>query len=201
MDELVKSWIESYLKEQARVAQALPSEEIAKWIGLLKSARDANKQIFACGNGGSASNCSHFTVDLGKGGPGSVPSHPQPKDDGKNRFRVLSLTDNVAWLTAISNDASYEDVFVEQLRNYGKAGDVLISVSVSGNSANVVKAVEWANSAGLTTLCLVGNKEGSKLSNIGRHVIAVDSSHYGQVEDAQMHVLHLLCYAFIEERA
>lgn len=200
-DEVVKSWIESYLKEQARVAQALPSTEIAQWIGLLKSARDNDKQIFACGNGGSSSNCSHFAVDLGKGGSGSTPSHPKARNDGKNRFRVLSLTDNVAWLTAIANDSSYDDVFVEQLRNYGKAGDILIGVSVSGNSPNVVKAVEWANSAGLTTLCLVGNKKGNKLSELGKRVIAVDSGHYGQVEDAQMHVLHLLCYAFIEERA
>jgi D-sedoheptulose 7-phosphate isomerase len=190
----VKSWIESYLKEQVRVAQGLPTAEIAEWIQLLKSSRDQDKQIFVCGNGGSGSNSSHFAVDLGKGGP-------TPKNDGKKRFRVLSLNDNMAWLTAISNDSAYEDVFVEQLRNYGKSGDILIGVSVSGNSPNVVKAVEWANSAGLTTLCLTGNKKSNKLSKMAKRVIAVDSDHYGHAEDAHMHILHLLCYAFIEDKA
>ena len=119
-------------------------------------------------------------------------------DANAKRFRVLSLNDNVPWITALSNDLKYEDIFVEQLKNYGRSEDILIGVSVSGNSPNVVKAVEWANGAGMTTLGLVGNRKGNQLAKLSKRVIAVDSDHYGRVEDCQMHVLHLLCYAFIE---
>ena len=103
-------------------------------------------------------------------------------------------------MTALGNDCSYEDIFVEQLKNYAQKDDLLIAVSVSGNSPNVVKAVEWANGIGMTTLGLVGNRSGNQIVKSATRVITVDSSHYGQVEDAQMHVLHLLCYAFIEQR-
>lgn len=196
----MKSWIESYLKDQARVALALPSAEIERWIKLLRDARERGSQVFACGNGGSAANCSHFAVDLGKGASGIVPGHPNA-DEKVKRFRVLSLNDNIPWITALANDCGYEDVFVEQLRNYAKKDDVLIGVSVSGNSPNVVKAMEWARHGGLTTLALVGNKAGNQMSLLAKHVITVDSAHYGRVEDTQMHVLHMLCYAFIEDVA
>lgn len=199
----MRAWIEDYLKEQTRVTQALPAAEIAAWIGLLKTACARGTQVFICGNGGSASNCSHFAVDLGKGASlrmvGSIPKGTDLPADG--RFRVLSLTDNVAWMTALGNDLGYDDIFVEQLKNYGKAGDLLIGVSVSGNSPNVVKAIEWANGAGLTTLALIGNRKDSQMSRLAKRTIAVDSNHYGKAEDAQMMVLHLLCYAFIEGKA
>ncbi len=199
----MKSWIEQYLKEQTRAAAALPVSEIEAWVDLLRSARESGNQIFSCGNGGSAANCSHFAVDLGKGASGSVAgtSNAQRPTSNIERFRVLSLNDNVPWITALSNDLKYEDIFVEQLKNYGQSGDILIGVSVSGNSPNVVKAVEWANGAGMTTLGLVGNRKGNRLSRLAKRVIAVDSDHYGRVEDWQMHVLHLLCYAFIVGQA
>ncbi len=196
----MKSWVEEYLKEQTRVTQSLPVAEIAKWIDLLSRAREEGSQIFACGNGGSAANCSHFSVDLGKGASGIVAGRIDKSKEGTKRFRVLSLNDNVPWMTALGNDCGYEDIYVEQLKNYGKKGDLLIGVSVSGNSPNVVQALEWANSAGMITLALVGNRPGNRMAALARHVISVDSGHYGRVEDAQMHVLHLLCYAFIEKR-
>ena len=105
-----------------------------------------DRQIFVFGNGGSAANASHFVTDLGKGASDKV---------GK-RFRVLSLTDNVSWMTALGNDYSYEDVFVGQLQNYGKPGDIALSISVSGNSPNCVKALDWAKKNGLRTVALVG---------------------------------------------
>ena len=94
--------------------------------------------MFLCGNGGSAALASHLAVDLGKGC-----SRNRPK-----RFRVLSLNDNMPWLTALANDVSYEDVFVEQLRNFAQPGDVLLAISSSGNSKNILKAVEYANQTG-----------------------------------------------------
>ncbi len=200
--ELMKSWIQQYLKEQARLAMALPADEIAAWIDLLRQARASGGQVFVCGNGGSAGNASHFAVDLGKGASGLGAGTSSGKADAHApRFRVLSLNDNVPWLTALGNDIGYDHIFVEQLKNYGRKGDLLIGVSVSGNSPNVVKAVEWANGAGLMTLGLVGNRAGNRLASLARRAITVDGGHYGQVEDAQMHVLHLLCYAFIEGKA
>lgn len=199
----MQDWIRDYLKEQVRLAQALPVEEIAAWIGLLREARQAGNQVFSCGNGGSAANSSHFAVDLGKGASGILPPGMTTGAAARTarRFRVLSLNDNVSWMTALGNDTSYDDIFVEQLKNYGQRGDLLIAISVSGNSPNVVKAAEWAREAGLTTLGLVGNRAGNRLAQIATRHIAVDSGHYGRVEDAQMHILHLLCYAFIEGQA
>ncbi len=199
----MKDWIQNYLREQTEAALALPVAEIMAWIDLLREAREKERQIFACGNGGSAANCSHFAVDLGKGASGMGTGKKAP-DQGKThvkRFRVISLTDNVPWMTALGNDFSYDDIFVEPLRNYGRAGDLLIGVSVSGNSPNVIRAVEWANSAGLTTLGLVGNRAGNQLAKLAKRVITVPSGHFGRAEDAQMHVLHMLCYAFIEGKA
>jgi D-sedoheptulose 7-phosphate isomerase len=126
-------------------------------------------------------------TDLGKGSSDKL---------GK-RFKVLSLNDNVSWMTAIGNDYAYEDIFVRQLENYGNQGDVLIAVSVSGNSPNVVKALEWAKAAGLTTIALAGGKRGPAVA-VADHAIVVEETHYGRVEDVQMNVLHMLCYVFME---
>lgn len=196
----MKNWIAEYLKDQGRVTSALPVGEIAAWVELLSVARKEGRGVFVCGNGGSAANASHFAVDLGKGasGLGAGPAKASSGVDGPPRFRVLSLNDNVPWMTALSNDVGYEDVFSEQLRNYAKAGDLFIGVSVSGNSPNIVKALDWANAAGLTTLALVGGKADNRMARTAKRVIRVETAHYGRAEDAQMHVLHLLCYAFIE---
>src|SRR4029078_7982491 len=102
--------------------------------------------------GGSAMNSSHFATDLGKGASDKV---------GK-RFRVLALNDNVSWMTALANDYSYEEVFVGQLQNYGKPGDIALGISVSGNSPNCVKALQWAKKNGLRTGATGGAKRGSR---------------------------------------
>lgn len=199
----MKNWISEYLKDQTRATSALPVEEIAAWIELLRVARKEGRGIFVCGNGGSAANASHFAVDLGKGASGLGAGAAKAADapGGPPRFRVFSLNDNVPWLTALANDVGYEDVFSEQLKNYARPGDLLLGVSVSGNSPNLVKAFEWAKAAGLITLALVGGKPESRMARLAQRVIRVEATHYGRAEDAQMHVLHLLCYAFIEGKA
>jgi len=146
-----------------------------------------DRQSFVFGNGGSAANASHFATDLGKSASDKV---------GKP-FRVLSLNDNVSWLTALGNDYAYEDVFVRQLHNYAKPGDIAMSISVSGNSPNCVKALAWAKTNGLQTIALVGSKRG-RMAEIADQSIVISDTHYGRVEDAQMGICHLLCYAFIE---
>ena len=104
---------------------------------------------------------------------------------------------NVSWMTALGNDYSYEEIYSRQLMNYGKPGDLVLVLSVSGSSPNLVRGVEWAKKNGLHTIALVGGKRG-KLAELADTVVVIDSTHYGRVEDAQMGICHMLCYAFME---
>jgi D-sedoheptulose 7-phosphate isomerase len=183
----VKQWISNYLRAQKAAHDSIPVDAVAELIGRLRSALQENRQIFVFGNGGSAANASHFATDLGKGASDKV----------GRRFRVLSLNDNVSWMTALANDCAYEDIFVGQLQNYGQPGDLALSLSVSGNSPNCVKALGWAKQHGLHTVALVGAKRG-RMAEIAEQVIVINDTHYGRVEDAQMSICHLVCYAFME---
>ena len=183
----MNQWISDYVRVQKAALDSIPSDAVTQIVQKLRTAVQEDRQVFVFGNGGSAANASHFATDLGKSASDKV---------GK-RFRVLSLNDNVSWLTALGNDYAYEDVFVRQLHNYAKSGDIAMAISVSGNSPNCVKALEWAKTNGLHTIALVGGKRG-RLAEIAEQSIAIDDTHYGRVEDAQMTICHLLCYAFIE---
>jgi len=183
----MNDWITNYIKTQNATLNSIPVDAVARIVGTLRTAHQEDRQIFVFGNGGSAANASHFATDLGKGASDKL---------GK-RFRVLSLNDNVAWMTALGNDYAYEDVFLGQLRNYAKLGDVALTMSVSGNSPNLVKAIEWANQNGLRTIALVGGKRG-RLAEIAQQVVVIADTHYGRVEDAHMGICHMLCYAFME---
>ena len=183
----MKQWISDYLKAQKAAHDSIPLEGVAQLIETLRAALREDRQIFVFGNGGSGANASHFATDLGKGASDKV----------GRRFRVLSLNDNVPWLTALANDYAYEDVFVGQLKNYGKPGDVALGLSVSGNSPNCVKALAWAKANGLKTVALVGAKRG-RMAEIAEQTLVIADTHYGRVEDAQMGICHMLCYAFME---
>jgi D-sedoheptulose 7-phosphate isomerase len=180
-------WINRYLEQQKAALDSIPHDAVAKLIDRLRVALAEDRQIFVFGNGGSAANASHFITDLGKGASDKI---------GK-RFRCLSINDNVSWITALGNDYAYEDVYVRQLENYARPGDVVIVMSVSGNSPNIVKAVDWAKQRGAYTAALVGAKRG-RLADIADQAIVIDSHHYGRVEDAHMAICHMLCYAFME---
>lgn len=184
----IRTWLADYISEYQRVLGMIPMEQVELLIERLKGSLGANSQIFVTGNGGSAANASHFVTDLGKGASDAV---------GK-RFRCLTLNDNNAWITALGNDNSYEDVFQQQLINYAQPDDLLIVISVSGDSPNIVKALEWARDNGLQTVALAGGKKG-KVTEIADESIVIDSKHYGHVEDAQMTICHMLCYAFMED--
>ena len=184
----MKQWISDYIRAQKAAHDSIPVEAVARVIEDLRTALKEDRQIFVFGNGGSASNASHFATDLGKGASDKL---------GK-RFRVLSLNDNVSWMTALGNDYAYEDVFVRQLENYGRPGDIALSLSVSGNSPNCVKALAWAKEHGLRTIALVGSKRG-RMAEIAEQVMVIADTHYGRVEDAQMGICHMLCYAFMEK--
>lgn len=187
--ESTVTWVRSYLARQCDVLAALPFDSIAELIEVVRKAGEQKRNIFVVGNGGNAANASHFATDLGKGA----------SDLGPRRFRVLSLSDNAPWLTAIGNDYTYDEVFERQLMNFAQAGDVLIASSVSGSSPNLVRALDWANANGLETIAMVGGWRG-KIANIARRVVVIEDSHYGRVEDAQMTILHLLCYALMESQ-
>ncbi|MFM7099999.1 MAG: SIS domain-containing protein [Verrucomicrobiota bacterium] len=183
----MESWIVEYLAAQKRAVDSLNPGQLAGLVETLRTAQREDRQIFVAGNGGSAANASHFAVDLGKGA----------SDKLARRFRDLSLADNTAWITALGNDYSYEQVFVRQLMNFGRPGDVFIGISVSGDSPNLVLAHEWVRANGLRSIALVGGRRG-RMAGLADQVVVVDDTHYGRVEDVQMHILHLLCYAFME---
>ena len=185
----MKPWIEDYLTKHKAALESMPFETLPSIIEVFRQAWQDDRQIFVFANGGSAASCSHFATDLGKGS----------SDKLSKRFKVTSLNDNTAWITALGNDYSYEDIFVRQLMNYAQPGDVAFTMSVSGSSPNLVKAFQWAKEKGLTTIALVGQKRG-KLAEIADHVVVINDSHYGRAEDVHMTIAHMICYAFMENK-
>lgn len=179
-------FIRGYLAELDATLRALPHEQIAGILDAVRDVRDRDAQLFVVGNGGSAATASHFAVDLGKGA--SIGS--------ERRFRVISLTDNLPWISALANDLSYEDVFVEQLRNFARPGDLLLAFSGSGNSENVLRAVRYANSIGCHTIGLAGYA-GGKLRDEARECLVVQADHMGRIEDGHFVVQHLIVYYFM----
>ncbi|GAB3544942.1 D-sedoheptulose-7-phosphate isomerase [Spirosoma fluminis] len=180
-------YFQAYIDRQKAAYDAIPLDRVEHLSSLIKQCWQDDRQLFAFGNGGSASNVSHFITDLGK----------SASDKMGKRFHCLSLNENLSWITALGNDYSYEDVYAQQLQNYARPGDLVLTLSVSGNSPNLVKAVEWANNHGLTTIALVGGKRG-RLADLAHESIVIQDEHYGRVEDAQMTICHMLCYGFIE---
>jgi D-sedoheptulose 7-phosphate isomerase len=175
---------------KAELLQAIESIDLAKVgeaIGILAQARDEGRRIFVCGNGGSASTASHFACDIVKGA-----SFQRDK-----RFRILALTDSLPTITAYANDVGYDCVFVEQLKNFAEAGDVLIAISGSGNSPNVLRAVEYANSIGCRTIALSG-RNGGKLGPMAQLNLQASHPHMGRIEDVHTIVTHMISYYFMD---
>jgi D-sedoheptulose 7-phosphate isomerase len=182
-------YISRYLKEVERALRALPHEEMNHATDILNQAREEGKQIFVMGNGGSAAMASHFACDLGKG----------TVEEGKPRFKVLSLTDNVPLLTAYGNDFGYDVVFAEPLASLAQPGDVAIAISSSGNSPNVLLAMDKAAEIGLSTIGITGY-QGGKLRDKVDVCVAVpaDAQHpdsMQHVEDGQWVILHAIFVA------
>jgi D-sedoheptulose 7-phosphate isomerase len=159
-------------------------EQAIEWF---REARDGSKHIFVCGNGGSASTASHFTCDVVKGA----------SYNRDTRFRIVALVDSLATLTAYSNDVGFEHIFVEQLKNFAQPGDLVMCISGSGNSPNVVRAMEYANSIGCRTIALTG-RDGGKLAPLAQLNIQVAVPHMGRIEDAHMVVCHMIAYHFMD---
>ena len=171
----------SYLEHIGRVLQRIDTREIAQFLTTLIGARDRGATIFFIGNGGSAATASHFANDLAVG-----------VNDYVTPFKALALTDNVAVLTAIGNDFGYEELFVRQLRVLARKGDVLVAISASGNSPNLLKAMEYASSVGVTTVALTSFDGGrmKQIADSGVHVPTAPKE-YGPAEDAHLVLDHL----------
>ena len=142
------------------------------------------------GNGGSGATASHFSEDLGKNALREV----DLDDDSKRRPRVMSLTDNTSWITALGNDLGFDQIFVQQLRQYGRPGDLAVAISVSGNSPNVLAAAEWANRRGLKTFGLSGY-DGGRLKQVQQDGLHVALDDMGMAESVHLAVCHWIVEA------
>jgi D-sedoheptulose 7-phosphate isomerase len=184
---------EQYFEELQRVMVSFPKDGIDQIANTLVGAYDAGRTVFLCGNGGSASLASHFACDLGKG---------TAYCNGGKRLRVLSLTDNLPTLTAWANDSSYEDVFSEQLRNFVQPGDVALAISCSGNSKNVLNALQVAREAGATTVGISGF-QGGEMKSLCDICVVVPSNNMQIIEDlhlAMTHSIFRIVYSRISRR-
>ena len=175
----------SYLDRLNSEVSRLSQPDIKKMADLIYGAWQNDKFVYIIGNGGSGTTASHMAEDLGK----STLRPEDLKDESKKRLKVLSLTDNAGWLLAVGNDCGYDQIFVQQLMNYGRPGDVLLAISGSGNSPNILNSVDWANRHGLITFGLAGYK-GGKLKTMQQHGIHVDLDDMGMVESIHLCLFH-----------
>jgi D-sedoheptulose 7-phosphate isomerase len=157
----------------------------------LREARDGASRVYIAGNGGSASTASHWANDLGKA----------TKRSGCVPFQVMCLSDNTSWLTALANDEGYERVFAGQLENFARPGDVLVVISASGNSPNLVRAVEMARSRGMSTIGFLGFDGGALKDMVDDLLwIKTEKGRYELVEDAHMVLCHVLTSCLIADK-
>ncbi|HKW99929.1 MAG TPA: SIS domain-containing protein [Bryobacteraceae bacterium] len=176
-----------YKSELLKAIETVDLAKVNQAIRWFEDARANNRHIFLCGNGGSASTASHFACDMVKGASYNC----------ETRFRIMALTDQLPTITAYANDVSYDCVFVEQLRNFAQPGDLVMALSGSGNSPNVIRALEYANSIGCRTIALTG-RDGGKLGPLAQLNIQVAAPHMGRIEDAHMIVCHMIGYYFMD---
>lgn len=173
--------VERYISDLRNTLDLLPVDKIDEVINLLHEARLGDRQVFVMGNGGSASTASHMVCDLAK----------NTRRPGWPHFRVIGLTDNMAIFSAYANDEGYENVFSGQLANLLRPDDIVIGISASGNSRNVIKAIELANKQGAITVGLTGNN-GGQLGAMVKHHINVPSPRVEQIEDLHLSVEHMI---------
>jgi D-sedoheptulose 7-phosphate isomerase len=182
------NFIQNYFVELKGILDNLSEEVVEQVLEILHDARNSDKQVFILGNGGSASTASHFACDLGK----------NTRVSGTPNFRVMGLTDNMALFSALANDEGYENVFAQQLANHLQPGDVVIGISTSGNSKNVINAINLANSGGAKTIGFTGFDSGELglIVDVNLHVPSHSIEH---VEDVHLVLEHLVTKALREK--
>ena len=179
----------AYLERVSELLKELPAQ-CDHFIETLYKGFEAGRTIFLCGNGGSAANASHFGQDLAKGTLSSM--------SATRRFRVIPLTDNIGFITALANDQGYDSIFEQQLRNLAAPGDLLVAISGSGNSPNVLRAVEYARSIGMKTIGVTGY-DGGKLRKLADESVHIAIEDMGMTEALHGVVFHA-AMCFLRER-
>ena len=174
-----------YLQRLQEEITGTDQQALQRWADLLYDAWEQEHFVFIFGNGGSGTTASHMAEDLGK----STLSEADLQDSSKKRLKVLSLTDNAGWIMAVGNDLGYDQIFVQQLMNYASAGDLVIAISGSGNSPNVLNAVQWANQQGLKTFGLTGY-DGGQLKEEQQDGLHVALDDMGMVESIHLALFH-----------
>lgn len=174
-------YLDQYVAELTTAYKSIERHQLNRAVMIIKSALASDATIFCCGNGGSAAIANHMVCDHQKGV--NADTHFRPK--------VVSLSSNVEMITAVSNDIGYSDVFAFPLRMHGRSGDILIAISSSGNSENIVRAIEAATEKGMETISMTGF-DGGRSRNMSNAAIHVDAHNYGVVEDAHQSCMHIL---------
>ena len=177
----IEAYVDDYFGAYGSSAKSVSRENLARAAAVLTAAYRAGNMVYACGNGGSAAISNHLVCDHQKGAQTDTSLSP----------RVMSLSSNIEIITAIANDISYDDVFVFQLQSMAAAGDVLITISSSGDSENVVRAAQWARDNGMEVIAMTGFSGGrsAELATVGLHV---DGDNYGVIEDVHQSLMHIL---------
>jgi len=173
----------NYIEDLKVIIDSLNFPEIEKFIDMITEAYKNGRFVFVIGNGGSAANASHFAQDLAKG--------TRIKLDQSRRLKAISLTDNTPFITAQGNDDGFDTIFEQQLRVIASKGDYLFAISGSGNSPNIIKAVEWANENGLTTIGLTGF-DGGRLKKLAHHSVNVILHDMCTAESIHSVILHYI---------
>jgi D-sedoheptulose 7-phosphate isomerase len=181
----MNDYIVEYLNSITSQIKDLEIENISKVISSVKEAHEKDKRIFVFGNGGSAATANHFAADFGKNAI---------KDDD-NRFKIISLSNNISTITACGNDIGFETVFEEQLKNLMHEKDLIICISASGNSPNIIRAVEYARKRNGIIIGITGFN-GGKLKQISDLNININSESYEQIEDIHLIITHIIVYWF-----
>ncbi len=177
----IGSYCDDYFDRLANAAASVNRDKLAEVAGILSQAFSRGAWLYVCGNGGSAAIANHLLCDFAKGIQTDTDILP----------RVISLSANLELITAIANDICFEDCFVYQLKTAAREGDVLLTISSSGNSENVVRAINWANENRLQTISLTGFDGGrsASLASVNLHVLG---DNYGVIEDTHQSIMHIL---------
>lgn len=176
---------DDYLQRLHQELDRVDRDQVRRMADHLYDAWEQERFVYIFGNGGSGTTATHMSEDLGK----STLRESELRDPAKKRLKVMSLTDNLGWIMAVGNDVGYDQIFVQQLMNYGRPGDLAVAISGSGNSANVLAAVEWANEHGLKSFGLTGY-DGGKLRKIAQDGLHVPLDDMGMVESIHLCLFH-----------
>lgn len=180
--------LEKYMNELSKALKAIPENKVIALAELIYETSMRGNTVYLFGNGDSANNALHYALDLGKG----------TIKEGKKRLRLISLTENIGLITAWGNDESYESIFKEQLENLAKPGDLVIGISGSGNSPNVLRAIEYANKIGATTFALTAFG-GGKVKDIAKHSIIADTHNMEVAEAVHWVISDLVKYYLMDK--